>query len=92
MKTRHDILKRLRSELEQWYIKQCRNPFEDYYLYHMPSTLEHAGGISILRSAPPNPDYVLSLGHPIRKNLSIDQNLQWLNLCSVGTLPVLDIR
>ena len=76
MKTRRDILDRLELELKQWFVKQCRNPYDDYYLYHLPASPSTDGGVLICKDKPENPDYVLSWPERIRKDLTVEQNLR----------------
>ena len=74
MKTWEDVQNRLRAELEQWFIKQCRDNFEDYYLYYLPTTEAHDGGFMFLTDKPANPDYRMGWNRPVNKGKTIDQN------------------
>ena len=79
----------LLAELRQWAIRQGRNPYDNYYLYHMPTTYEHDGGIIIAKEAPPNTDYVLSDPIRINKTYSINQNFNRIRLQVLPYLPIL---
>ena len=77
------------NELQQWFPKQCRNLYDDYYLYFLPSTAEHDGGIIITKDRPANGDYQLSQRIP--KHLPIDViKDQFRNV--LRTLPVLSVK
>ena len=86
-KTEQDILAALRNELNQWFIKQSKEPWDDYYLYYLPSAPNHDGGVLICKDTPVNSEYQLSVR--IRKDMTIDQNMMWLQNHIVGSLPVL---
>lgn len=90
MKNLKDIQDRLRVELGQWFIKQTRNPFEDYYLYHLPSTPEHDGGIIICAGNPPNIKYELSDPQRINKGATVEQNFTLLQPV-INRLPILSV-
>lgn len=85
----HDIAPRLRAEVEQWFTKQCRNPLADFYLYHLPASPEHDGGIIICENQPPNPEYVLSDPQRLNKGRTVEQNIARLSEV-VSRLPILD--
>lgn len=72
MKNMADVENTLRHELNQWFSKQCRNEWFDYYLYYLPTTPEHNGGILIANEKPANPEY--QIVRSIQKHLTIDQN------------------
>jgi len=76
MKTWADALQRLRAELEQWFIKQCKYEWKRYYLYYLETTPEHDGGFLFLECAPLNSDYELGWNQPIRTDCTIDQNMK----------------
>ena len=92
MKNWNDLVKRFTAELEQWYIRQTRKPFENYYLYYLESTAEHDGGIIIhADSTPPeNPDYRLAAPEAIRKDMDIGQNVIYFEHI-LKRLPVLSL-
>ena len=87
MKTLADIQTRLKIELNQWFIRQCRNVYEDYYLYYLPSTPEHDGGLIICKDTPHNPEYKLVQGR-INKGLTVEQNFYALQQ-TIRRLPIL---
>ncbi len=89
MKNETELQGRLLAELKQWFVKQCRNPFGDYYLYYLAATAEHAGGIIICADTPANPKYQLALGEKIRKECTVEQNFNWIRRGILRTLPVL---
>lgn len=90
MKTWAEIMNRLDGELQQWFVSQCRNPFEDYYLYYLQSTAEHNGGFLIARKAPANSEYKLAVLERLAKGQTIQQNKRKL-LDVLRKLPILDI-
>jgi len=89
MKNMADIETRLRAELNQWFIKQIRNEYDDFYLYYLPTTAEHNGGFVITSEAPSNPEYQIIQGR-INKGATIDQNMNHFREI-VKRLPILEI-
>ena len=89
MKDRADLETRLKAELEQWLEKQIRNEYADFYLYYLPTTAEHDGGILIARDRPANPEYKLAMSERINKGLSINQNFNRIRNSGLYNLPVL---
>ena len=88
MKNMNDIADRLRMELKVWFKRQCEGIYEDFYLYYLPTTGEHDGGILIVRDAPANPEYLLAA--KVRRDLSIEDNHKiLLDVCR--HLPILEI-
>ena len=81
----------LYNELKTWFTRQCREPFADYYLYYQAATAEHDGGLLICRSdlQPENPEYCPAMLSPISKAASIEQNLNYIRIHILGTLPIL---
>lgn len=90
MKNKQEIDTQLKNELIHWYPKQCRNAFEDYFLYYMSSTTEHNSGLIIMKDRPPNKDIKLAHGQALRKDLTIEQNFNLFRPI-LNRLPVLDI-
>lgn len=90
MKTAADVQNRLKSELDQWFIKQCRDPFTDYHLYYMKATPEHDGGISFCKEAPQNTDVRLGSKIPVCKGSTVQQNFNMF-LPIVNQLPILTV-
>jgi hypothetical protein len=89
MKTSADIQTRLRAELNQWFTAQCKNIYDDYYLYYLPTTHEHIGGILICKEAPANPEYQLAGCGRLNKGATVDQNMNVLRaVCE--RLPILE--
>jgi hypothetical protein len=89
MKTMADLETRFRNELNQWFIRQSRDIYADFYLYYLPTTAEHDGHIAIFEEDPPNPEYVLACGMKINKGAEINQLMnQWRPI--LRTLPVLE--
>ena len=91
MKDYQELLASLRIELEQWFIKQCRNNFEDYYLYYIETTPEHDGGIIICAEQPANKEYKLAWNQTINKGATVEQNFNNLVNNVMERLPVLSI-
>jgi hypothetical protein len=87
MKDMKDINLRLRNELDQWFANQIRNEYEDYYLYYLPTTKEHIGGLLICKEKPANPEYQLS--ERVRKDCTKDQNFLRLSE-ACRRLPILE--
>jgi len=90
MKTFADLQTSFSNELQQWFPKQCQNFYDDYYLYYLPSTPEHDGGIIITKDKPVNSDYQLS--RIIPKHSSIDQIKNQFRNEVLPHLPVLSIK
>lgn len=89
MKTESDLQTRLLLELKHWFVRQCRNPEKDFYLYYTQTTAEHDGGIAIYENAPANTDCRLAWNERINKGSTIEQNFNKLRqICR--TLPVLE--
>ena len=87
MKNMNDVNDILQAELNQWFIRQCRNEWDDYYLYYLPTTAEHDGGLSICKERPANPDMILS--ERVRKDCTVDQNFRRLSAVC-WRLPILE--
>ena len=88
MKNFEELKTRLRNELDQWFIRQCRNTFSKYYLYYLETTAEHDGGIAICSEDPPNKEYKLATTEHIQRHLTVEQN--FYRLVDVASrLPVL---
>jgi len=88
MKDWQAIIERMRNELKSWFVRQCKDTFTRHYLYYMPTTAEHDGGLLILSDSPPNPDYLLAHPDNIRRDLTVEQNLQLL-IPTLRQLPIL---
>ena len=73
METWADVQSRLRAELNQWFLKQCRNNFEDYYLYYHPTTPKRDGGF-LFSVEKPGKGYLLGGSTPANKGKTVDQN------------------
>jgi len=76
MQTWPEVLNRLRAELDQWFIKQCRDIHEDYYLYYLPTTEAQNGGFLFLADKPENGNYLLGWNKPVNKGKTVEQNMQ----------------
>jgi hypothetical protein len=88
MKTWNDLTVTLKSELDQWFVRQCRNIHGDYYLYFIETTPAHDGGIIICDERPANPEYRLAWPQRINKGATVEQNYRCLlEVCR--RLPVL---
>ena len=74
MQTWPEVLNRLRAELDQWFIKQCRNIHADYYLYYQATTPERDGGF-IFTTEKPGDGYLLGWNQPANKGATVDQNM-----------------
>ena len=90
MKNRADVENRLKMELIQWFELQCKFPKRDYYLYCLPTTVEHDGGFLFLSEDPPNPEYELAHPERVNKGATIEQNFFAFKEI-VGRLPVLSL-
>jgi hypothetical protein len=88
MKTISDVRTRLRYEIVHWSNIQRRNTYAHYYLYYMPNSPEHDGGLGIFANQPPNPNYQLACPEALRRDMTIDQNFQRL-FPLVLRLPIL---
>jgi hypothetical protein len=91
MKNIADLETRLLDELNQWFPKQCRDQFADFYLYYLPTTTEHDGGILIASDDPANPEYQLAMNEKIHKGNTVEQNFNWIRSGILRRLPVLSI-
>jgi hypothetical protein len=90
MKNVADIQTRLKAELNQWVTAQCKNIYDDYYLYYLPTTPEHIGGILICKEPPANPEYQLADGQRLSKDATVNQNFNRLReVCN--RLPILEV-
>jgi len=92
MKNTADLEIRLLNELKQWFARQCQDNYADFYLYYLPTTAEHDGGILICKEDPPNDEYQLAWPEKIRKGCTIEQNFNWLRNAILYRLPVLSIN
>ena len=90
MKDMQDIRERLRLELGQWFVKQCQNNYEDYYLYYIESKPDQNGGFIICANDPPNERYKLAWNQPINKGATIEQNYNFFIDRVMRRLPILD--
>ena len=75
-------------ELDQWFIRQCRNTFQRYYLYYLEATAEHDGGFLFCSEEPPNKDYKLAMAEHVRRDLTVEQNYNRL-VDVISRLPIL---
>ena len=73
MKTMEDVEKRLLMELEQWRVRQTGDKEGDFYLYCLPGTEKHNGGLFIARHVR---NKAFNEQCPIDKNLSILENFE----------------
>ncbi len=89
MKNLKDLENVLKVELGQWFIRQCRNEYADFYLYYLPATAEHDRGLSICKDRPANPEVCLAMAERINKGATIDQNFNWIRHGVLHSLPVL---
>ena len=89
MKNLKDVQTRLKNELDQWYIKQTRDIYRDYYLYYLETKPGRNGGFVICTEDPPNKEYELA-GGKINKSATVQQNFNLLAPI-VGRLPILSI-
>lgn len=86
MENMADIESRLREELNQWFPRQCADPFADFRLYYLPTTPKHDGGFVIVKERPANTEYVPSIF--LNPGATIEQNMNALrNVCR--GLPIL---
>ena len=73
MKTMEDVEKRLLMELEQWRVRQTGDKEGNFYLYYLPGTEKHNGGLFIARHVRNKAFNEQCL---IDKNLSILENFE----------------
>ena len=90
MKTWPEVLNRLRTELDQWFMKQCRNIHADYYLYYQATTPERNGGFLFLEDKPENTDYLLGWNQPANKGATVEQNMHTFSDI-LRRLPIMSI-
>lgn len=91
MKNLADLENVLRVELNQWFVRQCRDEYGDFYLYYLPTTAEHDGGISICKDKPANPECVLAMPERIDKGATVEQNFNRIRRGVLKSLPVLSV-
>jgi hypothetical protein len=72
MKNMDDVHFVIRAELDMWFKRQCENIYDDFYWYYLPTTAEHDGGLSVHKTPPANPDFILI--ERIRKDFTKEQN------------------
>lgn len=89
MKNRADLESTLKAELDQWFIRQSKDIYSDFYLYYLPTTAEHDGGILICKERPANLGYCLAMAEKINKSATVNQNFNWIRNEIIGRLPVL---
>lgn len=90
MRNRSDIETALRNELNQWFPKQCKNIYNDYYLYYSETTKDKPGNLLINTELPSNNGYFLAVGEKINKGATIEDNFNHLRRF-IGILPILEI-
>jgi len=91
MHNMRDIKDRLQAELEQWFLKQCKNNYADFYLYYLPAAPEHDGGLLIAENIK-NPEYLLAMPEKINKSITVEQNFNRIMVYGVlNKLPILTI-
>lgn len=90
MKTWQEVLDRLRAELNQWFIKQCRNTLEDYYLYYRPTTEEADGGF-LFSLDKPSSAYLLGWNERVNKGATVDQNFKVFSKV-LRRLPIMSLE
>ena len=87
MKNMADVEKKLRAELNQWFVRQVRNESEDFYLYYAQTSHGQPGDLRIESNMPLDSGYNLVVGR-INKGATIDQNMNKLReICR--HLPIL---
>jgi hypothetical protein len=89
MNTWADVQSRLKAELEQWFIKQCRNNFKEYYLYYHPTTPKRDGGFMFAEDKP-GENYLLGWNTPANKGATVDQNFNMFTDV-LRRLPIMSI-
>jgi hypothetical protein len=91
MKTIQDVKNQFHAELQQWFRKQCENPWDRYHLYYLESSPGHDGGLLICKDPPENPEYKLATPEEILRNLTIDQNMVHFHSVLMR-LPILSVE
>lgn len=86
MKNLQELESRLLAELTAWANRQSNTAG---YLYYLPATASHDGGILICTEKPANPEYKLAWNDRINPGASIQQNFNLLRLKCIRSLPVL---
>ncbi|MBE7466002.1 MAG: hypothetical protein HS116_21210 [Planctomycetes bacterium] len=76
MRTREDLICRVRLELIHWRPIQAREPGTPFYLWHIPHSPESACGILIARKRPRG--HMRAYPHPLELRLNVEQNLERL--------------
>jgi len=91
MKTLADLESRLRKELTIWAHRQSQDIYADFYLYYIPTTTEHDGGIIIAKNPPANSDFKLARPDRIEKGCSFEQIFNRIRIHTLPHLPVLEV-
>ncbi len=87
MKNMNDVHNIIKAKLNQWFPKQCNDLYSDYYLYYLPTTVEHNGGLLIAKERPANPEYCMV--ERVAKHLTIEENHRRIaEMCQ--RLPILE--
>ena len=90
MKTDREVKDRLSLELEQWFIKQCRDNTKDYYLYYCEQCSERDGGFLFCSKKPANPACKLGWNQRVNKGFTVEQNFN-VFYPVLRTLPILTV-
>jgi hypothetical protein len=88
IKTFQDAQDVLKRELQQTFTKMAKNPGKRYYLYYMPATACHDGGLSIRTTSPPNSDVLLASDIRVSGFKTIGQNMAMFHDV-LSRLPIL---
>lgn len=91
MNTLQELEGALRLELIHWDARQNARPFDDFYLYYLPTTAEHDGGILISAGRPRHPEFQLAMPERIHKGQGVEANFRRIQPI-LRTLPVLTDR
>lgn len=89
MNSLNDIMINLRTEVDDWFVNQCHNPYEHYYLYYLPSTIDPNSGLSIAIDRPTDDWQIASE----RISIAWTRDQAHARLLIIArTLPILDPR
>lgn len=91
MKTEKDVKTQLHLVLTEWFPKQCKNPFDDYYLYYQEAKPGREGGLLICKNQPVNTAWQLAWPEKISKGKTVEQNFTYLMANCCRKLPLLSV-
>lgn len=90
MKNMADLESRLALELKASFRHRCELPGIDFFLWYLPTTANHDGGLLIAAEQPANSEYQLADDKPLQG--SNQQIANYLRNAVLPRLPVLSLE